>query len=90
MSMAYVIEIERSAVESLLKIARGDRASARRIDSAIKALAEDPRPPRATKMVGFDAMRLRVGDYRVVYIIEDVINIVTVTRVAHRREVYDR
>ena len=88
--MTYHVEIERTAAESLIRIARGDRASARRLDSAIKTLADDPRPPRATKLVGVDAMRLRVGDYRVVYVIDDTIQVVAVTRVAHRREVYDR
>jgi mRNA interferase RelE/StbE len=35
-----------------------------------------------------DAYRLRIGDYRIVYLVEDAIRVVTVTRVAHRREVY--
>lgn len=88
--MPYHVEIERAAAEVLVKIARGDRASARRITDAVKALADNPRPASSTKMVGVDAMRLRVGDYRVVYVIEDAVTIVTVTRIAHRREVYDR
>jgi mRNA interferase RelE/StbE len=88
--VTYHVEIERVATESLLRIARGDRVSARRLDAAIKELADDPRPARATKMVGLDALRMRIGDYRVVYVIDEAIRIVTVTRVAHRREVYDR
>lgn len=88
--MRYHVEIERTAAESLIRLARGDRASARRIDAAIKALGGDPRPPQAIKLVGVDAMRLRVGDYRIVYLIDDTIQVVAVSRVAHRREVYDR
>ncbi len=42
------------------------------------------------KLKGYkDQWRIRVGDYRVIYIIDDSTKIVTVTRIAHRREVYD-
>lgn len=89
--MRYHVEIEHSAARTLVRLARGDKASARRIDHAIKALAYDPRPPGAVKLVGGeDAWRLRVGDYRIVYTVSDAVRVVTVTRVGHRRDVYDR
>ena len=60
-----------------------------RIAAAIEALAGDPRPSGVTKLRGPEAFyRIRVGDYRVVYAIEDDGLLVLVVRVAHRREVY--
>jgi len=88
--LTYHLEIEHEAAKSLVRLARGDRASAKRVDAAIKSLAEDPRPTAATKLVGQDAWRLRVGEYPVVYVIEDAIRVVTVTRIGHRRDVYER
>jgi mRNA interferase RelE/StbE len=56
----------------------------------IERLADDPRPPGCRKLRGYkDLWRVRVGDYRVVYIIEDDNKIVAVTRIAHRREAYE-
>ena len=55
----------------------------------ILALAEEPRPPGVVKMHGGGGYyRLRVGDYRVVYAIEDDVLLVLVVRIGHRREVY--
>lgn len=63
---------------------------ANRIFPRIKALAADPRPPGCKKLSGGrDEWRIRVGDYRVIYTIDDEIKIVRVTRIAHRREVYN-
>ena len=74
-------EIEHRAARVLLRWAQGDRASARRVDAAIRSLADDPRPPGATKLTGLDAWRVRVGDHRVVYVVEEAVRVVTVTRV---------
>jgi mRNA interferase RelE/StbE len=56
----------------------------------MRALGDDtPRPAGCTKLAGTaDGYRIRVGDYRIVYLIDDAAQIVTVTRVGHRREVY--
>jgi len=54
----------------------------------ILALADDPRPHGSQKLSGEDKYRIRQGDYRVVYTIEDAIVTVTVVRVAHRSDVY--
>jgi mRNA interferase RelE/StbE len=64
----------------------------RRLLGAIDLLAIDPRPPRATMLRGADRnrWRVRVGNFRVVYSIEDAELLVLVLRVAHRREVYRR
>lgn len=61
-----------------------------RVNVAIDALAEDPRPRGATKLAGRDDYRIRVGDYRVVYAVDDAARLVIVARIAHRREVYRR
>jgi mRNA interferase RelE/StbE len=61
-----------------------------RIRDAIDALADDPRPRGAVKLAGRDDYRFRVGDYRIVYAVDDVERLVLVARIAHRREVYRR
>jgi mRNA interferase RelE/StbE len=56
----------------------------------IDALALEPRPHGAVRLAGRDDYRVRVGDYRVVYAVDDDERLVTVGRIAHRREVYRR
>lgn len=61
-----------------------------RLAPKIDGLAADPRPSGCRKLHGYkDLWRIRVGDYRVVYMINDDRKMVSVTRVAHRREVYE-
>ena len=60
-----------------------------RIIEAIKELAHQPRPSGCRKLSGTkNDWRIRVGDYRVIYEIADVIRVVRIRRVRHRREVY--
>ena len=59
-----------------------------RICDAIDDLANDPRPPACVKLRGGAGWRIRVGDYRVIYDVDDDAQIVTVLRVGHRRDVY--
>lgn len=67
-----------------------DDAVFARIDRKILALADTPRPAGCKKLKGYkDHWRVRTGDWRVLYIIDDAANLVTITRVAHRREVYE-
>jgi mRNA interferase RelE/StbE len=61
-----------------------------RIRAAIDALAADPRPLGVVKLAGRDDYRIRVGDYRIVYAVDDAERVVIVARIAHRREVYRR
>ena len=59
------------------------------LDAAILALAENPRPSGCVKLSGLENLwRVRVGDYRILYSIEDQQLIVLIVSVAHRREVY--
>lgn len=86
MPEGYSVEIETSAAKQIARLQRGQQV---RIVAAIKDLGTDPRPSGCTKLSGTtSSYRVRVGDYRIVYIVEDSIRIVTVTRVGHRREVY--
>jgi mRNA interferase RelE/StbE len=57
---------------------------------AIVALADQPRPYGAKKLVGSGAndWRVRIGEYRIVYEINDSAGTITIMRVAHRRDVY--
>ena len=60
-----------------------------RIDRKIMSLADHPRPTGCKKLRGYkDPWRIRVGDYRVVYLLDDAKALVTIVRVAHHKEVY--
>lgn len=87
--MTYTVEISTSAAKSLAKIEKKTRL---RIIGAIELLAVDPQPPGVKLLRGGKQgrWRARVGDYRIVYTVENDRLIVLVLRVAHRREVYDR
>ena len=87
--MTYSIEISTSAAKGLAKLQKANRL---RIVGAIELLSVDPRPPGAKMLRGGEQgrWRVRVGDHRIVYAIEDDRLLVLVLRVAHRRDVYDR
>ena len=84
--MAYSIFLRPAAIRDLKQLPADARE---RIEAAIGALKDNPRPPGCRKLVGFEnEWRLRVGNYRVLYIIDDSTRQVTIARVAHRREAY--
>ncbi len=83
----YRIELRPAAARALRKL---DPPVARRLQAAIALLAEDPRPPASRPLRGRPAWRVRVGDYRVIYTIEDDVLLVVVITLGHRRDVYDR
>lgn len=87
--MAYTILIQGSASKALRKLDKPDR---KRVAAAIDALAADPRPPgaRTIAVVQPGAYRIRVGDYRVLYEIEDDRLIVLVVKIGHRSSVYKK
>ena len=61
----------------------------RRIDTRIQSLADSPRPQGVEKLAGDEGLyRVRAGDYRVIYTIQDVVLLVLVVRIGHRGEVY--
>ena len=82
---SYRLLIKASAgkdIEALPKRNRG------RIIAKIGSLSTDPRPPGCEKLSGNDQYRLRQGNYRILYEIQDRDLIVVVVKVGHRREVY--
>jgi mRNA interferase RelE/StbE len=64
------------------------RTLQRRIFARLETLTTNPRPPGSVKLTGQEAYRVRVGDYRVIYIVEDDELVVVVIDVGHRRDVY--
>jgi mRNA interferase RelE/StbE len=83
----YVLDIKPSARKELENLSDSLIA---RLAPKIDGLAADPRPSGCRKLRGYkDFWRIRVGEYRVVYIIDDDRKMVSVTRVAHRRDVYE-
>ena len=84
----YALEIKASARKELEELPNRVLAN---VFVKLEGLAAEPRPAGCRKLRGFKSLwRIRVGDWRVVYQVDDDGRIVTITRVAHRREVYDR
>jgi mRNA interferase RelE/StbE len=83
----YRVELKSSALKELEALP--DIVLARLVRK-MDALGDAPRPAGCKKLKGYrDQWRIRVGDWRVVYIIDDAAKLVSVTRIAHRREVYE-
>ena len=59
-----------------------------KIMDRIKLLEDNPRPTWSKKLSGREEYRARHGNYRILYVIEDTIKIVQVTKVGHRRNIY--
>lgn len=85
---SYHVALTSSAAKELKKLS-GQLIA--RIVPRLEDLSSNPRPPGCKKLQGGDReWRIRVGDYRVVYIIDDAKLLVEVTRIRHRSEVYER
>jgi mRNA interferase RelE/StbE len=84
---AYSIQIKRSAAKEIEAI--GQRRDRQRLVTRIEALADDPRPPGSEKLAGSSELyRVRVGNYRILYAIDDAVRVVAIVRVAHRKLAY--
>ena len=83
----YRIELKKSAVKELAQIPKKDL---RRVTGKIAALADNPRPKGCVKLSGKDKYRIRQGNYRILYSIEDDVLVVYVVKIAHRKESYRR
>ena len=77
-----------TARRQLRQLERKNSSHLKDITAGIISLAENPRPVGSRKLTNRPEMRLRIGDYRVLYLIDDVRRAVTVSVIAHRREVY--
>jgi len=81
--VTYRIEITRDALRALVKL---DKPVRRRLQAAIDKLADDPHPSGAIALQGvYGAYRVRVGDYRVIYTVDDGRLVVVVVDLGHRR-----
>ena len=83
--IAYTVRLKPRAERELDRL---PLAVARRIWQKLLALEKEPRPRGAIKLEGTDGHRIRIGDYRVVYLVDDRERVVDVIRIAHRRAVY--
>ena len=81
----YKIIIENKAQKDIRKL---PNKIFEQIDSAIISLETNPRPYNSKKLRGTDGRRIRVGDYRILYHIDDTNHIVAIFRERHRREAY--
>ena len=86
--MAFAIRIRPSALKELQRLP--DREMTR-IESRIDALAAEPRPHGSEKLAGGEGeYRLRSGNYRVIYTVDDRARLVTIEKIGHRGDVYRR
>tara|TARA_R110002096_G_scaffold92332_7_gene208765 strand:- start:1343 stop:1600 length:258 start_codon:yes stop_codon:yes gene_type:complete len=82
----YRIEFRKSVEKDLKLIPKQDQI---RILQRIATLSEEPRPSGCKKLSGQERYRLRQGNYRILYEIEDARLIVTLVKVGNRRDIYD-
>lgn len=83
--MSYRIELETRAKKEFLDLPREIQL---RIASVFDDLTINPRPPGSKKLTGHEGYRVRKGDYRILYTVDDKQLLIRVYRVGHRREVY--
>ena len=83
--MSYRIGILRRAQKEMAQLPKQEYE---RITEAIKNLSQEPRPAGCKKLSGREGWRIRVGDYRVIYEIDDPQHSMTILHIGHRRDVY--
>lgn len=83
--MLYQLDIERRATKDFRKLPGHVQERAK---EAVRALSEQPRPDGCKLLKVAEAYRIRVGNYRILYTVDDAAQLVTVLRVQHRSEVY--
>ena len=81
----YSLRMKRSAERELRRFPSRD---VERIARVIGALSENPRPPGCQKLATEDGYRVRQGDYRIVYTVDDDERVVVIYKIGHRRDVY--
>jgi len=86
--VSYRISIRKQALKELEALPKNE---SRKVIAAIDTLANNPRPAGCKKIKGEHEFiwRIRVGDYRVLYKIEDVIKVVEVGKIGHRKNIYN-
>jgi len=85
--MNYTVELRPVAERAPRKLK--DLAIRQRVNDALPALEDEPRPHAVVKLSGtVNEWRIRMGDYRIIYEIDDEERRVTILRIAHLRQVY--
>ena len=82
---SYRLEIKRSAAKEISDLRKTD---CQRVIAKIQVLSNNPRPNGCEKLSGAEKYRIRQGDYRILYEIDDTTKLVTIVKVGNRREVY--
>lgn len=82
---SYELIIKRDAEKELKILPQVDL---KRIIKKIQSLSKDPRPYGCEKLKGEEGLRIRQGNYRIVYVIDELEKTVRIIRIGHRREVY--
>jgi len=83
---SYELLIKASAAKELEAVGR--KSDRTRIVDKIYTLKDDPRPQGCEKLTGQDRYRLRQGQFRILYVVDDDERVVTVVKIGHRRDVY--
>jgi mRNA interferase RelE/StbE len=83
--MKWRVAFARPAEKELAKLSSEMRL---RVARAIRSLEEEPFPSSAKRLKGREEFRLRVGDYRILYSVEHSAQLLTISAIGHRREVY--
>lgn len=85
----YSVSIKKEALKELKSLPAKTILA---ISKAIDKLAENPRPVGSLKLKGTsdNLYRIRIGDYRVVYLVNDTIRIVNIRHIGNRKDIYDR
>lgn len=82
---SYRLEVKRSAAKEIGGLPKAD---CQRVVAKIQRLASSPRPNGCEKLSGAEKYRIRQGDYRILYEIDDSTKLVTIAKVGNRREIY--
>jgi len=86
-SRAYTVAVSNSAQKEIKALEHGIRL---RVIRSLRSLADEPRPPGCRKLVGSqNRWRVRVGDYRVIYTVDDAGRVVEIVAVRHRSKAYE-
>ena len=83
--MKYKLFIEKVALKELSRIPSKEQY---RIIISIKNLTEEPRPPGVKKLTGREAWRIRVGNYRIIYEIQDDKLVILIVHIGHKKDIY--
>jgi mRNA interferase RelE/StbE len=81
----YRIEIKKTAAREIEHLPQNDIHA---VLGKIASLADNPRPHGCQKLSGQEKYRLRCGDYRILYSIEDAVLVIYVVKVGHRKDIY--